>query len=279
MREIFGLVIKITKIKMNSQEQEVWKEKINKLKRKIEGLNRDKDILVNLLDKSKFNLDAPSENPPYALELEEKISQKNDWIEFYSRKIEKYESRLRQSSHVSEKDPNKKAEDEEVKKDDIKNLFNLVFSETQEKLKITDAVSIQRPRRKKLPEAIGNSIGKLTSKIKRQALIFNSGKPVFIYAAAFAIVLIIIAGLFFIKPNISGYAVFGKEATYNSNLSLKISQSGNYTWTAGRAGDIKSITASGSLNGNGTARVYIEKNGKRYLIFDSKRLNNPGNMS
>ncbi len=267
---------------MSNREQEAWKENINKLKGQIGELNRDKGILVNLLDKSKSNWAAISENTNYASELEEKISQKKDWIEFYSKNIEKYENKLRQgsqSSHAPERYSNKKAGYEEAKKDNIKNLFNLVFSKTQEKLERTSDIPIQKPQRKKVSETIGAGIGKITSGIKNQAIIFNPRKPIFIYAAAFALMLIIIAGLFFIKPNISGYAVLGKESAYNSNLNLKINQSGNYTWLVGRAGEIKSLTASGSLNGNGTVRIYIEKEGKKYIIFDSKRLNNSGGSS
>ena len=36
-------------------------------------------------------------------------------------------------------------------------------------------------------------------------------------------------------------------------------------------GNIKSIKATGSVTSNGTAKVYIEKNGTKYLLFDSTK--------
>jgi len=82
--------------------------------------------------------------------------------------------------------------------------------------------------------------------------------------------LLIISILFISKPEITGYVTVSREKTYEDNLNLVVNESGNYTWTIDKIGDIKSIKATGRVKGNGTARVYIEKDGERYLIFDNK---------
>lgn len=55
------------------------------------------------------------------------------------------------------------------------------------------------------------------------------------------------------------------------NLDVQVNESGVYEWQVKNPGSIKSLKASGSVSSNGTARVYIEKNGTRYLLFDSTK--------
>ena len=47
-------------------------------------------------------------------------------------------------------------------------------------------------------------------------------------------------------------------------------ESGNYTWNPDKEGIIESIKASGKVIGNGTVKIYIEKDGEKYLIYDNK---------
>ena len=85
------------------------------------------------------------------------------------------------------------------------------------------------------------------------------------------ILLLLFTGILFIsKPEITGYVAITQEKTYTDNLDLVVNESGNYTWTIDGEGDIQSIKASGKVKGNGTVRVYIEKDGIRYLIFGNK---------
>ena len=246
---------------MNSQE-EIWKEKIHKLKAKITELSHSKGILVNLLDE-KSNAGLNSLNPDYPLEIKEQISQKEDWIGFYSKKIEKYEDKLREHYSVNKQDTSRKTKYQEIKPD-IQKSFKLVFSEPQEEASQPSAF-IQKRDIKKEPRNWPDWA--------------SSRKRIAIFAGAFALLLLVAAILFLLKPNISGYAALEKESTYNSNLNLRINQSGNYTWEINKSGEIKSIRASGSFAGNGTVKIYIEKEGKRHLIFDNKKLSNAGAAS
>lgn len=73
------------------------------------------------------------------------------------------------------------------------------------------------------------------------------------------------------KPSITGKVVEGKETIFSDNLNLQANESGTYEWQVKNPGIIKSLKASGSVTPNGTARVYIEHNGTRQLLFDSSK--------
>ena len=258
---------------MNNQEkQDIWKKKIIELKDKIRELNSDKSILINLLNEAKEKKIINLDNPLYDIELQEKISYINDWIEFYLKGIRKYENKLRllgrnkEELGGSQKEKGAKASEEES----IQGSFELIFSEAEEgkpkaEIKAPEIKSKEQPI-ERAKRAAAEKIINIREKTKE----FKAKKPLFAYALPFAVLLLIIAGLFLLKPAITGYVASSKETTYNENLNLKINESGNYTWNLTRAGEIKSITATGSFSGNGTVKIYIEKDGKRYLIFDNK---------
>jgi len=73
------------------------------------------------------------------------------------------------------------------------------------------------------------------------------------------------------KPSITGKAVLNQENIHAENLNLKKNENDTYEWKVNDPGDIKSLKASGSVSSSGTAKVYIEKNGTRYLLFDSTK--------
>ena len=91
-----------------------------------------------------------------------------------------------------------------------------------------------------------------------------------IYTVPIILLLLITGILFMSKPEITGFVAVTQEKTYTDNLDLVINESGNYTWTIDEIGDIQSIKASGRVKGNGTVKIYIEKGGQRYLIYDNK---------
>ena len=95
-------------------------------------------------------------------------------------------------------------------------------------------------------------------------------KPLVKHIAPLIILLLIITSLFLLKPSTTGYAVFSKETAYNKSLNLKLNESGNYTWTLDKQGKISSIKTTGGVIGNGTVKIYIEKDGKKYLIYKNR---------
>ena len=66
-------------------------------------------------------------------------------------------------------------------------------------------------------------------------------------------------------------AANSNEAIASDNLNMQINESGTYEWNVRNPGNITSLKATGSVSSNGTAKVYVEKDGKRYLVFDSTK--------
>lgn len=80
-----------------------------------------------------------------------------------------------------------------------------------------------------------------------------------------------ITGLYFLGSSITGFVI--KERSYSEDLNLVVTSSGNYTWQPQNIGELKSIKLDGRVTSYGKAKVYIESNGIKYLVFDSSRLN------
>lgn len=90
--------------------------------------------------------------------------------------------------------------------------------------------------------------------------------------AIILILALIFLGIFiFQKPAVTGKVIQGKETIFSENLNLQKNESGTYEWDVKNPGSIKSLKATGSVTSNGTAKVYIEKNGSKYLLFDSTK--------
>ncbi len=107
----------------------------------------------------------------------------------------------------------------------------------------------------------------IDNKAAREAI----GKKILVkYVLPFVMLMLIFGSLFLLKPSITGQVILSKETTYNRSMNLEINQSGNYTLTLDRPADLNSIKATGSVTGNGTVKVYIEKDGRRYLIYKNK---------
>ena len=88
----------------------------------------------------------------------------------------------------------------------------------------------------------------------------------------FLIVIIVLIGiLIFKKPATTGKVILSKETIYSDNLNIKTNESSTYIWQIKNPGNIKSLKATGFVTSNGTARVYVEKNSTKYLLFDSAK--------
>jgi len=86
------------------------------------------------------------------------------------------------------------------------------------------------------------------------------------------LIILVLLGIFiFKKPAVTGKVIQGKETVYSENLNIQKNESGTYEWQVKNPGSIKAIKATGSVTSNGTAKVYIEKDGQKYLVFDSTK--------
>lgn len=63
----------------------------------------------------------------------------------------------------------------------------------------------------------------------------------------------------------------GKEILISKNIGISSNQSSNYSIDLGQESNLTSVTLSGSVSQNGSARVYVETEEGREMVFDSKR--------
>lgn len=243
----------------NKGRLENWKRKLIELKEKVIKLHIDKNILINLLKEKKTNQNIKLNNSLKSSELEEEISYLQDYIEFYKDKIPGYKNRIK----ALEKEVSQQVF-EDIK-EDVK-LEELAEEEkVKEQIKELFVEKVERVPFKEKLFAIKNPFKNIFERAT-----FNKSR-LLRYGVPVVMLLLIISVLFISKPQITGYVIFTQEKTYEDNIGLVINESGNYTWDIDQIGDIKSIKASGKVIGNGTVKVYIEKNGEKYLIFDNKK--------
>ncbi len=81
------------------------------------------------------------------------------------------------------------------------------------------------------------------------------------------IFMILIAGLFVLKPTITGFVVQEELTKYTNELNLQINESGAFQLDMPVQGELTSFTITGQLIGNGTASVYFEDK----LVYNSKK--------
>ncbi len=62
------------------------------------------------------------------------------------------------------------------------------------------------------------------------------------------------------------------EESYIDSVNLTVSESGEYIWAMGNYGNIKSIRFDGTIGKDNYARIFLEHENRRYLIFDSLKL-------
>lgn len=86
-----------------------------------------------------------------------------------------------------------------------------------------------------------------------------------------------LTGLYYLGPSITGFVI--KEFSYTKELNLVVASNGNYTFQLENAGELKSVKIDGRVTTYGKARVYLESNGVRHLIFDSTKLNQSKSIS
>src|SRR3989344_7498475 len=90
--------------------------------------------------------------------------------------------------------------------------------------------------------------------------------------AVFSIFALLLAGIYVLEPAITGFVTVTKQLNYTDAVSLEFNESGEYLWNVDNIGDLKNIKIDGSKSKQGQAKVYIENDGIKYLIFDSSQL-------
>ncbi len=88
----------------------------------------------------------------------------------------------------------------------------------------------------------------------------------------YAVLALVLIGAYYLGPAITGFATVTKQFNYSDEVSLEFGESSEYVWNLANPGSLKSIRITGSKTGQGEAKVYIEDDGARYLVFDSSKL-------
>jgi len=92
-------------------------------------------------------------------------------------------------------------------------------------------------------------------------------------AVVFLLVLIVLFSFYFyLKPAVTGYFFVAKSFNYSDEVNLVVNENYEYEWALANYGELKSIRLNGRIEGKGFARVYVENDDVRHLIFDSDKL-------
>lgn len=243
---------------MNDESIKKWTRKLIELEDKVARLR------IEIEKKQSTKLAKPLK----AAELEEEISYLKDWIEFYSKEIKKYKTKIngiRNKGHVEEKTQEAEESVSEFPQTqkNIEESFNFIFKDAEWKPKAESNVPVVKEKTQ--------TVKKIMSHIKENSVAAFQSQPSWIkYVVPCIILILLITSLFSLKPALTGHVVLSKENIFSENLNLKINESGTYEWKVKNPGDIKSIKVSGSVIGGGTVKVYIEKNGTKYLLYKDK---------
>lgn len=232
-----------------SNEIENYRRKLIGLEEKVRKSKSEIQIKQNLKLKE-----------PFSAESEEEISYLKDWIKFYEEKITRLKHKVelleKETPHDYEKAEVKIEEKHEVKEEEIKEQIKELFEEKKETKKLDF---------KRISETIKKPIENIFEKAKA----FKRQK-ILLYLTSALIILLMVSILFISKPKITGYVTLIQEKTYDDRLNLLVNESADFNWTLRNPSSIKSLKATGSITGNGTVKIYIEKNGSRYLVYKNK---------
>ena len=89
---------------------------------------------------------------------------------------------------------------------------------------------------------------------------------------------LIMVSLFFFKEEITGMAFVG-ESAYTDKVSTVLEDGGSFNWIPSVSGNITSVRISGSLIGNGSARLYLNAAGMKYLLYDTTNKSLPSQIT
>lgn len=97
-------------------------------------------------------------------------------------------------------------------------------------------------------------------------------KPAKTELLMFLIALIVLGtGIFYLGSSITSFVI--KQSSYTKEPSLVVTSNGSYSFETENIGELKALKLDGKVTIYGKARVYLESNGIRYLVFDSTSLN------
>jgi hypothetical protein len=109
----------------------------------------------------------------------------------------------------------------------------------------------------------------------RKIMISHEEVEVKLFMEVFAVLLILAIGfgIFYeFEPTITGLIIGLKQFEYEDTISLEFNESSEYVWNLGNTGDLKAVRVSGTVENEGSAKIYLVNGNASYLIFDSNKL-------
>lgn len=88
----------------------------------------------------------------------------------------------------------------------------------------------------------------------------------------YAVLVFVLLGIYYLGPAITGFVAVEKQVNYTDDVNFAADEDSVFVWTLGNPGQLKSVKIDGTLIGNGSAKVYIEHEGARYLVLDNSKL-------
>lgn len=88
----------------------------------------------------------------------------------------------------------------------------------------------------------------------------------------YAILAFVLVGVYYLEPAITGFVTVEKQVNYTDDVDFIADENEVFVWAIGNPGQLKSVKIDGIIIGNGSAKVYIEHEGIRYLVLDNSKL-------
>ncbi len=88
----------------------------------------------------------------------------------------------------------------------------------------------------------------------------------------YAVLAFVLIGVYYLGPAITGFVTVTKQLNYTDDVNFAADEDNVFVWALGNPGQLKSVKIDGIIIGNGSAKVYIEHEGIRYLVLDNSEL-------
>ena len=84
--------------------------------------------------------------------------------------------------------------------------------------------------------------------------------------------MVLASSYIYLEPVITGLITVERQFNYSDSLNLVVDSSSEYNWNLEQHGSLMSVKLNGKMENRGYAKVYVENNNEKYLIFDSNLL-------
>ncbi len=95
-------------------------------------------------------------------------------------------------------------------------------------------------------------------------------------AVVIALVVLLSVSALFITSRLTGFITREEVNAYSQHIGVNFTQQQQYVLDLNKTGELRSLALSGRLIGEGKAKVYLQKDSTRLLVFDAEALHDGG---